>query len=328
MKRFVITQRLCDAGMKLLEGKAEYRIVNAKNPQDFEEDMHWADGLLIKTGKMSREDIMAFPNIKVIGRHGVGFDTVDAAAAAEQGIPVIYTPGANARSVAEHTLALILAARKKLSEGSDCVLHNNWNGRNSFMTHEFLGACVGFIGFGNIGHQIADMCMKIGMTATVYDPYVDDEKLLEAGCTPAHSVEEILKICDIVSVHVPLTRETENMIAWNELNIMKPDALLINCARGGIINETDLARALREGIIGGAALDVFSGEVPEKDSPLLGAPNLICTPHNAARTYEAEENICRMMIDGCLSVLEGKKWPYVADRSVYEHLKWKNAPWA
>lgn len=328
MKKFVITQRLCDAGMRMLEGKVEYHIVNAKDPKEFQEDMCWADGFLIKTGKMSRKDIMSFPNIRVIGRHGVGYDTVDVAAATEQGIPVIYTPGANARSVAEHTLALMLAARKKLPEGNNCVLHNNWNGRNCFMTHEFLGTCVGFIGFGNIGHQIADMCMKIGMTVVVYDPYVDDEKLLRAGCTPAHSVEEILRICDIVSVHVPFTEETENMISWDELNMMKPDALLINCARGGIINEVDLARALREGIIGGAALDVFSGEVPERDNPLLGAPNLICTPHNAARTYEAEENICRMMIEGCLAILEGKKWPYVADKNVYKHPRWRNATWA
>lgn len=139
---------------------------------------------------------------------------------------------------------------------------------------------------------------------------------------------ELLKDSDVVSIHVPLTDQTRNMISKKELSVMKPTALIINCSRGGIINEADLVEALNNGVIAGAGTDVFCSEPPKTDDPLLNCRNLIVSPHSAAQTREAVIKMAQMCIKGCLAVVEGKKWPYVADKSVYEHEKWKGADWA
>ena len=172
------------------------------------------------------------------------------------------------------------------------------------------------------------MCKALGFQTMAYDPFLPPEKIREAGCTACSSLSDMLKEADVISIHVPYMESTKNLISWKELNEMKKTAILINCARGGIVNEEDLAKALKENVIGGAGLDVFVGERLKADSPLRTAPNLICTPHMAAQTTRAMDQICKMMIEVCFAVLDGKKWPYVADKSVYDHPRWEGKPWA
>lgn len=173
------------------------------------------------------------------------------------------------------------------------------------------------------------MCIGLGFQVEAYDPFVPTSKLEEAGYKSCHTMEEDAQdTADIVSVHVPYNEQTKNLISTSQLNMMKPDAILVNCARGGIVNEDDLAQALWDGVIGGAGLDVFVGEKLATDSPLAKAPHLICTPHMAAQTSRAVEQICTMMITGMMTILHGQKWPFVADRSVYDHPYWKDRPWA
>lgn len=328
MNKVVITQRLRQSGMDRLEGKVAYSIVNSTEAGEFLNELKTADGLMIKTAGISRKEIEACPGLRVIARHGVGFDTVDVRAAAEHGIPVVITPGANARSVAEHTLAIILALTKNLVTSHNETVRGNWDVRQRFKSFEFEGKLVGFIGVGNVGREVAKMCLAIGFRVAAYDPFVPEEKMLEAGYVPYKTVDGIIKEADIISIHVPYNEETRNLISMRELKMMKKEAVLVNCARGGIVSEPDLAQALKNGIIAGAGLDVYLGEELSVDSPLIGAPNLICTPHMAAQTTKAVDEICRMMVEGTLAVLEGKKWPYVADRKVYEHPIWKDKPWA
>ena len=166
------------------------------------------------------------------------------------------------------------------------------------------------------------------MEMAAFDPLMTKEQIEGNGAEYYKDYEELLKECDIVTIHVPLTDGTRNMISKRQLQMMKKTALLINCSRGGIINEADLTEALREGMIAGAGTDVYCSEPPKADDPMLNCPNLIVSPHSAAQTREAVIKMARMCINGCLAVVEGKKWPYVADKAVYEHPKWKDAEWA
>jgi D-3-phosphoglycerate dehydrogenase len=327
MHKIILSQRLRDCGMARLEGRAEYMIADSTDAGEYVEELQKADGLLIRLSRIGREEILACPNLKVIGRHGVGYDTVDVKAATEAGIPVVITPGANARSVAEHTVALMLALIKDLMNSHQEMMAGNWEIRQSFRSYEFEGTLVGFVGFGNIGREAARMCAALGFRVAAYDPFLKAEQIQELGYIPYENLDEMLAEADVLSIHVPYSEETKDMIGRRELSLMKNRAILINCARGGIVNERDLAEALREGVIGGAGLDVFEGEIPAADSPLRTAPNLICTPHMAAQTEKAVDAICRMMIEGCLAVMDGKKWPYVADKKVYEHPRWQGKPW-
>ena len=328
MHRIVLSQKLRESGMKRLEGRAEVFIADSENAADYVEELKQSEGLLIRISHIGRKEIEACPDLKVIGRHGVGYETVDVEAATEAGIPVVITPGANSRSVAEHTVSLMLALIKDLMNSHREMLEGNWEIRQSLKSYEWEGKLVGFIGFGHIGKLAAKMCQGLDFATAAYDPFIPREKIEEAGCRYFSSVEELIKEADVVSIHVPYLETTKNLIALPQLRQMKKTAILINCARGGIVNEEDLAKALKEGIIGGAGLDVFVGEKLREDSPLRDAPNLICTPHMAAQTEKAIDQICEMMVEGCMAVMDGKKWPYVADRHVYDHPRWEGKPWA
>lgn len=328
MEKILIIQSISDSGMRRIQNCYSYQVVEGLDAKDFKSELATADCILTKMAPLDREDIENCPRLKVIGRHGVGFDSVDVEAATERGIPVVVTPGANKRSVAEHTLALILALTKNLVESSNETKAGNWSVRRYNKAFEFMGKRVGFLGLGNIGSEVAKMCQGIDLEVSAYDPYLSDQTLTAMGCAPYHDMDQLLKDSDIVSIHVPLNSQTRNMIGWRELNLMKRSAILVNCARGGIVNESDLTRALNEKVIAGAGLDVFDGEVLQPDSLLAKADNLICTPHMAAITETAANQICNMMLDGCFALLDGKKWPYVADQRVYEHPKWKDCPWA
>ena len=321
--KFVMTQAVVEEGMKKLEGVADVYVANDQDPNHYLDQMQDADALIVRIAKCDRHAIEHSPQLKVIGRTGVGYDSVDVAAATERGIPVVITPGANNRSVAEHTVALMFALSKNLVEGQLETHEGNYDSvRSKKKAFELLGKTVGFIGFGAIGREAQAICRGIGMKTAAYDPFLSKVAIEEQGARYYATVEDLIADCDIVSIHVPLTSETRDLFTMKEFRTMKPTALLINCARGGIINEADLFTALCEGLIAGAGLDVFEEEPPKKGYFLLDAPNLIYSPHSAAQTREAVINMAEQCVEGCLAILRGDRWPYVANPAAYDHPRW------
>ena len=282
-----------------------------------------ADAMIARISHVTAQAIAEAPNLKVIGRTGVGYDMVDVAAATARGIPVVLTPGANNRSVAEHTVAMLFALSKNLVEGHNEQMKGNYAIRSKGVAFELLDKTICVLGLGAIGGEVARLCRAIGMRVIGYDPFLPAEKIEAMGCEPAADFRAALPECDFVTVHMPLLDSTRGMIGAAEIASMKPTAMVVNCARGGIIDEAALAAALNEGRLAGAGIDCFEQDPPAVDDALLNAKNVIASPHSAAQTREAVIRMHRMCVEGCLAVCRGEKWPYVADKRVYDHPVWQ-----
>lgn len=325
--KFVMTQALCPEGLYLLSGTEMY-IADDPEPKRYLKELQDADGLIVRLGSCSTDVIDRCKNLKVIGRTGVGYDSVDVKRASEMGIPVVITPGANSRSVAEHAVGMMFTLSKNFVEAQREMVQGNWEIRGVGKAFELTGKHVGIVGLGAIGRETAAICAGIGMRVLGYDPFLPKEKAEKIGLVYYNDYERLLADADIVTIHVPLTESTQNMISLKQLEMMKRSALLINCSRGGIVNERDLITALKTGLIAGAGLDAFAQEPPPENSPLLTCPNLLLSPHSAAQTKEAVVKMARSCVIGCLAVCRGEKWPYVADQTVYAHPRWIGKPWA
>lgn len=325
--KFVMTQAVCPEGMKMLENKAEVWVADNPDPNQYLSEMQNADALIVRLASCNGQVIDQSPQLKVIGRTGVGYDSVDIEAATRHGIPVVITPGANNRAVAEHAVAMMFALSKNLHEAQSEMEKGNWEIRGAQKAFELLGKKIGIIGLGAIGQEVLNLCQGIGMESAAYDPYLQRTMIEELGTQYYADYREMLKECDVISVHVPFVTETKGMIGVEELKLMKKTALLINCSRGGIINEAALIEALNKGIIAGAGLDVFDEEPLKPGNPILSARNMIISPHSAAQTREAVVNMATMCVQGCLAVLAGEKWPHVANPQAYQHEKWRQRGW-
>lgn len=261
--KYVMTEAVAPEGMALLDQSEKVYVAHDANPANYTEEMKDADALIVRAApaKIVNKAVMeAAPRLKVIGRTGVGYDSVDVDAATELGIPVVITPGANNRAVAEHSLTLMLALSKNLVEAQVEASKGNWAIRDAHKQFELYGKKAGIIGLGRIGRDTASLCTGIGMKVAGYDPFLTKEQIEGMGYEYYANYEDLLKDCDVISIHVPLTKETENMVSAKQLKEMKNTAIIINCSRGGIINEADLIEALDSGEIAGAGLDVFVGE--------------------------------------------------------------------
>jgi len=248
---------------------------------------------------------------------------VDMATATERGIPVVIAPGANTRSVAEHALALMLAASKDLLHSDAQTRAGDFNVRNAYRAFELLGKTLGLVGYGNIGRELAKLASAIGMKVAIFDPFVDPATITSLGYAFERELDQLLTTADVVSLHVPLTEKTRAMIGARELKLMKPSSILINCARGEIVDEGALAEALRKNQIHSAAADVLVQEPFDPKNPLLKLENFIITPHMAGLTREAASGVATMAAEGVLAILSGKRWPHVANKQVYEHPMWR-----
>jgi D-3-phosphoglycerate dehydrogenase / 2-oxoglutarate reductase len=322
MKRVVLSHRLHEAGMRVLEGKVEVRITNTGQPRDMLPELLDADALILRIGSIDRETMAAAKKLRAIGRPGVGVDDVDVAAATEMGIPVVIAPGANTRSVAEHTLALILAASKDLLRSDRHTRTGDFGIRNSYTAFELRGKVLGLVGCGHIGQELAKLGVAIGMAVLVYDPFVQAEAIERQGYRYEADLKALLRTADVVTLHVPLTEQTRDLIGEKELALMRPTAILVNCARGGVIDEAALVRALRGRRIQGAGLDVFAAEPVRPDNPWTDLDNVIVTPHMAGLTQEAAVAVSTMAAEGVLAVLDGRRWPHVANPKAYDHPRW------
>ena len=258
-------------------------------------------------------------NLKVIGRAGVGVDNVDIEAASRKGVIVLNAPTGNTLAATEHTLAMMLGAVRRLPFAHSSLEHGEWD-RKKFMGIQLYKKTLGIVGLGRIGSEVARRALSFDMNIIAYDPYIKREKAEKAGVELVENLDELFERSDIITFHVPLTDETTNMIGEREFGMMKDKVVLINCARGGIVDEHTLARSLESGKVSMAAVDVFSKEPLPKDSPLLGVPNLIITPHLGANTEEAQKNVSVIIAQQVINVLKGRSYenavnlPYVRGR--------------
>ncbi|ANF22596.1 hydroxyacid dehydrogenase [Thermococcus piezophilus] len=253
--------------------------------------------------KVTRKVIEAAPKLKVIGRAGVGLDNIDIEAAKEKGIKVVNSPAASSRSVAELTIALIFAVARKIAFADRKMREGVWAKKQS-MGIELEGKTIGIVGFGRIGYNVAKIAKALGMNVLLYDPYPNEERAKEVGGKFV-SLEELLKESDVITIHVPLIDATYHLINEERLKLMKPTAILINAARGAVIDTDALVKALQEGWIAGAGLDVFEEEPLPKDHPLTKLDNVVLTPHIGASTVEAQMRAGVQVAEQIVEILKG-----------------------
>ncbi len=259
------------------------------------------DGLAIRSAtKVTAEIIEAADKLKVIGRAGIGLDNVDIPAASQRGIVVMNTPEGNTITTAEHAISMMMALSRNIPQATASLKQGKWE-KKKLKGRELFNKTLGLIGSGNIGRIVADRAKGMKMKVIVYDPYIKPETLEKLDLEPV-SLDELLERADYLTIHTPKTDETANMINKETISRMKKGAMLINCARGGIVNEEDLYEALESGHLGGAALDVFSTE-PPGEIKLMELSNFICTPHLGASTGEAQDNVAQDVAEQIVAYL-------------------------
>jgi (S)-sulfolactate dehydrogenase len=248
--------------------------------------------------------LAAFPDLRAVGRLGVGLDNIDTGACRDRDIAVLPATGGNTVSVAEYVIAAVLMLRRGAYLASDAVLSGEWP-RQRLIGGEVSGATLGLVGYGAIARATAERARALGMAIDAYDPFLPEGDPAWAGATRHDDLDGLLAASDAVSLHVPLTPETRGLIGRDRLARMRPGAVLVNTARGGVVDEAALAEALRDGRLGGAALDVFEAEPLRAGSPLAGTLNLIATPHIAGVTRESNDRISWMTAENVARVLGG-----------------------
>lgn len=247
------------------------------------------DGLAIRSATKVTEKLIAnAPNLKVVGRAGIGVDNVDIPAASQRGIIVMNTPFGNSITTAEHAIAMMFAVARQIPEASASTHAGKWE-KSRFMGTELTGKTLGVIGAGNIGSIVCDRARGLKMKVIAFDPFLSEERATQIGVEKVE-LDALLSRADVVTLHVPKTEQTANILSREAIAKLKPGARIVNCARGGLVDEEALAEALKEGRVAGAAFDVFAVE-PATESPLFGLPNVVCTPHLGAATTEAQENV-------------------------------------
>jgi len=289
--KILVSDPLHDKGIEILRQAADFEVeVNTNLTQEELQGMiKDYDALVIRSGtKVTVEVIEAADRLKVIGRAGIGLDNVDIGAASKRGIVVMNTPEGNVITTAEHAIALLMALSRNIPQAAASMRQHRWE-KKRFRGRELYNKTLGIIGIGRIGRVVAERARGLSMNVIAYDPYIPAEVISKMGVEPV-TLDGLLARADCITVHTPMTSETRNLINAACFAKMKRGVLLVNCARGGIVNEQDLYQALEEGVVAGAALDVFEKEPPE-DNPLLDLENVIATPHLGASTDEAQENV-------------------------------------
>jgi D-3-phosphoglycerate dehydrogenase len=286
--KVLIPEKLADPGIELLRQDFEVDVRLGLTPEELLETIGDYDGLIIRSAtQVNAEVIDQANNLKAIGRAGIGVDNIDIEAATKHGVIVANAPESNTVAAAEHTLGLMLASARRIPAADSSLRDGEWK-RSAFKGVEVSGKTLGLIGLGHVGAIVARGALGMGMRVLAYDPYVSEDRMRQANVERAETTDEVFEGADFVSLHVPRTPQTMGLVDEDSLARMKPTAFLINVARGGIVDETDLYNALKEGTIAGAALDVFAEE-PTTQSPIFTLPNAVVTPHLGASTAEAQD---------------------------------------
>lgn len=329
MTQILVVEHIHPAGEALLAQKGQLVFPRTQNAAGIAASIGDCRALIVRNTKITRQIMEAGPHLVAIGRHGVGYDTIDIAAATDLRIPVVYTPAANTESVAEIAVGFIIGLGRKIISAhqemqsekllSDTATLSVMAQRRGLVNADLWGKTLGVIGVGRIGSSVArKMIAAFNLRVLGYDPYVDSDTLAGYGVQKVDRLEDLVPQCDFVTLHCPGGAETRNMINAYTLALMKPTAYLINTARGTIVDETALAAALQGQQIAGAAIDVYDPEPPRPGNPLLHMDNVIVTPHFCAMTAESLYNMGTMVAQGVLDVLEGQRPEYLVNPEIWD----------
>ena len=308
MKKILIIQPIHQEGIKLLQNNSEYEFEVVENIEInfLKSKIKNCDGVSIRTAKLSGDVIEAANNLKIISRHGVGYDNIDLKVSKQKNITLAITATANAVAVAEHVMFMILNISKRGNMYDDTVKSGKFNERNKLpKTVELWNKNILIAGFGRIGQALIKRCLGFEMNVFVYDPYVSKEFIEKEGGTKVEDLSEASKDMDAISLHIPLNNETKNIVNYELLKSMKKNCIIINAARGGIVNEVDLDRALNEDLIFGAGLDVFETEPPIENNPLLQNKKVFLSPHTAAFTEECMTRMGKETVQNIFDFFDG-----------------------
>jgi len=305
MTKVLITDSIDQTGIDILSQVAQVDQKIGISNSELASIIQDYDALMIRSGTQVTEEIInSSSKLRIIGRAGVGVDNVDVKAATQKGVLVVNSPGGNTIAAAEHTIAMMLALSRHIPIANSSTLSGKWE-RKKFVGNELYKKKLGVVGLGKIGAHVAKVANALGMEVCGYDPFVSTERAQQIQ-VKLSDLEDLFQQSDYVTLHLPRTPETENLVNMEVLKNMKSSAKLINCARGGLIDEEALAKALNQSLIAGAAIDVFSKEPLESNSPLLKVEkNLILTPHLGASTREAQENVAVDVAEQIRDVLLG-----------------------
>lgn len=309
MKKILVVQKIHEAGIKLLKNNPnyEFEIIEDINDPSLKDKILDCDGVSLRTAKLTGDIISLGKKIQIISRHGVGYDNIDLNTCKQNNITIAITATANAVAVAEHVMFMLLSIAKRKSMYDDSVKNDKFNERNKLpKTIEIWGKNILIAGFGRIGQCLIKRCLGFEMNVFVYDPFVSAEKIKSLGGQKVNDLNEAVKTMDTISLHMPLNDKTKNMINLDLLKTMKKNCIIINAARGGIINETDLDKALNDDLIFGAGLDVFETEPPKKDNPLLKNDKVFLSPHTAAFTEECMIRMGKETIQNIIDFFDKK----------------------
>ena len=316
--RIIIPEALGDEGLRILREAPDVDadVKTGITRADLLKIIEHYDAIITRSGTtMDKTAIDAANKLKVIARAGVGVDNVDIQEASRRGIVVINAPTGNTLAAAEQTMALMLAMMRHIPQAHASLTHGEWD-RKRFTGRQLNGKKILIVGLGRIGIQVGVRCRAFGMDILCFDPYVPEKRILELGFQKTEDLAGAMSLADIVSVHVPITNETHCVVNEKMLRAMKPGSYLINCARGGIVDEEACAQALRDGRLAGAAFDVFSQEPPTADNPLLAddiADKVTLSPHLGATTVEAQTEVARIAVTNALAALRGEQYDHAVN---------------
>ena len=310
-KKTIVTEHINEGGINVLEASDIIEVINfdgKASKEEIDNAVPDASAILVRSEPVTREMIESAPKLEIIAKHGVGYDNIDVAAATEKKIPVTITPEANSDSVAELAILMMLALARKIISADMDLKAGQFEKREDYIGFELGGKTLGIIGIGRIGSRVSRrMSSGFSMKVLAYDPFVSTEYVEQFGAEHVDELNTLLELSDVVTIHTPLTELTENMISEPQLRLMKDDAIIINAARAGIINEKALFHALTENWIKGAGLDVFSIEPPHPDdSPLLSLSNIIVTPHLGSGAIESLFKMATHAAEDIVRVLNGE----------------------
>lgn len=306
--KLLVIGQIHDAGYAQLAAREDVDVVRLDAPtkESVAAEIMDADAIAIRTFQLGRDLLEKAEKLRIVSRHGVGFDNVDVAYLTERKIPLTVVGNVNAVTVAEHALFLMLTLAKHGFAYDQATRADDWKYRDAFAATELTGKTVLICGFGRIGRGVARRCGAFDMKVAICDPMVDDTVVFADGYEYVEHLEDGLKRADYVTLHLPMTAETEGMINADTLALMKPTAYLINTARGGLVEEAALVAALQANTIGGAGLDVFEAEPPAADNPLFTLPNVVLSPHIAGLTQECAMRMAQVTIRNTLDLFDGQ----------------------
>ncbi len=303
----LVSDKLSEEGLKILKAVKEFKVdvKTGLSPEELKEIIKDYDALVVRSGtKVTADVINVAEKLKVVGRAGVGLDNVDVSAATEKGIVVMNAPAGNTISTCEHTMSMLLAVARNIPQANVSLKSGEWK-RSKFMGVELYKKTLGIVGLGRIGIAVAKRALSFGMKVLAYDPYLSSELAKSLGIEVAE-LANLLKQADFITVHTPLTESTRHIISDKEFGLMKDGVRVLNCARGGIIDENALVKAMKQGKVAGACLDVFEKEPPPADHEFMKLDNAIATPHLGASTGEAQVNVAIEIAECVRDYLLGK----------------------